>query len=945
MHPVRNGAAQLIAFGRSACGPGQSGPCDRPKARPLAGASWLGRGDAVGPAAESPVRASRIADGLARAPRVRCSRRFLLALPLLAALLLAPIAVAGTFEEGRAHFAQNDLAGALPYFEKAAAVEYAGGEAHAWLAETYRRLGRPAAADSAARMALARAPCSSMAHDVLACNFNPQYGDWQGANADSSWAHAQAAVSCDSTDGNAWMTLWVEALRRNDRESELRAYRRLVGDGFFTRPVLAYARWLLRGVPEHSLLLVNGDFDTVPCLALQEVEGLRRDVAVINISMLENDWYRRLQRDRYGVPMPFGPDDLDSLSGSYDSRGAWRGAAFQLDLGWQEMLRAGRLGRPLVYSTTVDFEAFGDTSRILRLEGPWLRALARPTDDVVDTARVRASLFELSAADFSGSWVSARDRVPQRASISGLLSNPIGAAVRYAQVASGNPAKALAMLDWARAFARTAGALAPLRSSIEECRGNVWMAHDEYDKAIQDYDEAIRLDPKAAGPFIRRGEAWRFKEEFDKAIQDCDEAIRLDPKDAGAFFCRGRAWGAKMNIDHAIQDYDEAIRLDPNDADFYHSRGLAWDSKREYDKAIKDYDEAIRLDPKDAANFYSRGLAWNDKQEYDKAIRDYDEAIRLDSTNALVFYSRGLTRTSKKEYDKAIQDYSEVIRLEPNHARVFRSRAIAWMVEKEYDKAIQDYGDAIRLDPKNVSSFCDRARASEEKKQHDAAIQDYDAAIRLDPQHRGDYLVLRGNAWRAKGDLDRAIQDYDEAIGLDAKSASAYLNRSVAQMVARRAEAIEGFQAVLKIEQSKPDAKTPQMREFAAQFDSLVASIVTEQRQYAVVRGNLAARQIGDEAAAGRFLADARLKLTKDWPGPVVRFLRGEIDGETLLRLADDDRKQTEARCYLGLDRALRGRKDEAQEDLRWVRDHGRVTLAEYVIALAELERLERGEK
>jgi hypothetical protein len=164
-------------------------------------------------------------------------------------------------------------------------------------------------------------------------------------------------------------------------------------------------------------------------------------------------------------------------------------------------------------------------------------------------------------------------------------------------------------------------------------------------------------------------------------------------------------------------------------------------------------------------------------------------------------------------------------------------------------------------------------------------------------------------------------------------------------MVARRAEAIEGFQAVLKIEQSKPDAKTPQMREFAAQFDSLVASIVTEQRQYAVVRGNLAARQIGDEAAAGRFLADARLKLTKDWPGPVVRFLRGEIDGETLLRLADDDRKQTEARCYLGLDRALRGRKDEAQEDLRWVRDHGRVTLAEYVIALAELERLERGEK
>jgi lipoprotein NlpI len=63
------------------------------------------------------------------------------------------------------------------------------------------------------------------------------------------------------------------------------------------------------------------------------------------------------------------------------------------------------------------------------------------------------------------------------------------------------------------------------------------------------------------------------------------------------------------------------------------------------------------------------------------------------------------------------------------------------------------------------------------------------------------------------------------------------------------------------------------------------------------------------------------------------------------LKLATDDDKRTVARCYLGLDHVIRGRKDEALAHFRWVGEHGRVTFLEYTIALAELERLERGKK
>ena len=54
-------------------------------------------------------------------------------------------------------------------------------------------------------------------------------------------------------------------------------------------------------------------------------------------------------------------------------------------------------------------------------------------------------------------------------------------------------------------------------------------AKKEYDKAIADYTEAIRLDPKNARAYTNRGGLGR-QEEYDKAIADFTEAIRLDPK-------------------------------------------------------------------------------------------------------------------------------------------------------------------------------------------------------------------------------------------------------------------------------------------------------------------------------------------------------------------------------------------------------------------------------
>ncbi len=79
-------------------------------------------------------------------------------------------------------------------------------------------------------------------------------------------------------------------------------------------------------------------------------------------------------------------------------------------------------------------------------------------------------------------------------------------------------------------------------------RAKIWQALHEYDKAIADFDEAVRRDPKQATFYCDRGTARSYKRQNDQAIADYTEAIRLDPKFATAYIRRAFAWRRKGRL-------------------------------------------------------------------------------------------------------------------------------------------------------------------------------------------------------------------------------------------------------------------------------------------------------------------------------------------------------------------------------------------------------------
>ena len=267
--------------------------------------------------------------------------------------------------------------------------------------------------------------------------------------------------------------------------------------------------------------------------------------------------------------------------------------------------------------------------------------------------------------------------------------------------------------------------------------------------------------------FYRRGNAYSEKGDYDRAIPDYDQAIRLNPSHANTFSNRGVAYARKGDYDQAILDYGEAIRLNPNHADAFSNRGVAYARKGDYDQAIQNYDEAIRLNPKHVSALYDRGNAYRRKGDYDRAIENYDEAIRLNPNYANAFSNRGVAYGRKGDYDRAIQNYDEAIRLNPKYINAFYNRGNAYRRKRDYDRAVQDYDQVIHLDPKHADAYSNRGLIRFYQGQFTAAVPDFSQAVGFAPTNLYRILLLylaQARAGRnAQDDLARAT------IGLDLK--------------------------------------------------------------------------------------------------------------------------------------------------------------------------------
>ena len=284
-----------------------------------------------------------------------------------------------------------------------------------------------------------------------------------------------------------------------------------------------------------------------------------------------------------------------------------------------------------------------------------------------------------------------------------------------------------------------------------------------------------------AKAFVNRGLGYANKGQYDRAIQDYDQAIKLDPNYANAFNNRGIAYADKDQYDRAIQDFDQAIKLNPHFAEVFDNRG----NRLHRQRSIRPRHPGLR--PGDQARSELRQSLRRSRQclrpakasatALFKTLTRRSCSIRTSPTPSTFAATPTTTKASTTVPSRTSTRRSSSIRITPMPSTIAERR---YPGKGQCDRAIQDFDQAIKLNPHLRPSLQQsRYLLLRQTGQYDRAIQDYDQAIKLNPN---DAIAFnnRGNAYAHKGQYDRAIQDYDQAIKLDPNDAFAIKNRAIA---------------------------------------------------------------------------------------------------------------------------------------------------------------------
>ena len=327
-------------------------------------------------------------------------------------------------------------------------------------------------------------------------------------------------------------------------------------------------------------------------------------------------------------------------------------------------------------------------------------------------------------------------------------------------------------------------------------RAGVYQILKEYDKALSDYEKAIKVDPNEIRLYKYRAQLLYELEKYDLSDKDYQKIIDLDQGDVVGYVGMGRNANARKQYDAAIEKYNYVIKLSPNYSSGYSYRAESYIAQKKYNEAIDDIIQALGID--------------SDKKAYSQMIEIADSAaspliaklkiqIAANPNNCLWPYYLALVYEKTGKYRKAKEYYQKAYDIEPN-AIIAGAIADCYDELGIYNKAINYINTAIEMDstrnryifykadilddagkskeaiafmdeyiqkePRDYYGYYKRGWIKDHTRDYEGALEDYTISITLEPDYAYNYMI-RGRLNYLNNKMNLAKADFEEAIKRD----------------------------------------------------------------------------------------------------------------------------------------------------------------------------------
>ncbi|MFQ5854381.1 MAG: tetratricopeptide repeat protein [Anaerolineae bacterium] len=194
------------------------------------------------------------------------------------------------------------------------------------------------------------------------------------------------------------------------------------------------------------------------------------------------------------------------------------------------------------------------------------------------------------------------------------------------------------------------------------------------ERQVRHLEAMVRQNPTDPDVRVAVAQWYLAKGLVGQAIQQGQEALKLDADHQDALILLGRAYLAKGDDEQAIADFARVVELN-RDSEF------------------------AKIDPRMNLVYYNLGELYRQQGEYDSAMEALKAALEVDRTDADARYALALAYQEQGDHQAAVREFNEALRYVPDFAEVYQGllmsyEALGMITEMAYADAMVSYSQA-----------------------------------------------------------------------------------------------------------------------------------------------------------------------------------------------------------------------------------------------------------
>lgn len=201
-------------------------------------------------------------------------------------------------------------------------------------------------------------------------------------------------------------------------------------------------------------------------------------------------------------------------------------------------------------------------------------------------------------------------------------------------------------------------------------------------KAIEQFQQAIDLDPNYALGYVGLADSYAVMEEY-----------------AGT--------PASETLPKARAAVDRALQIDDSLAEAHASSGLIYNGQWRWPEAEAEYRRSISLNPNYASAHQWYSQYFRVRRQFDEALREVKRAQELDPLSPIISMNVAAVDLLRNDLSSAVNECDRIIELDPSFPRSYELLGQVYLKQQRFGEATAEFQKAVELSGRASESLSD----------------------------------------------------------------------------------------------------------------------------------------------------------------------------------------------------------------------------------------------